>query len=150
MKSLKLLGLLLFVSFASVGQDMSKEKLKLITAKNATLIGEEGNSVRFKFKETQMILVYDERANRMRIITPVAVEKDLNKKILTTLLQANYDTALDAKYAINDGYVWSTYIHPLKELEEPQVLDALHQVRNLLVTYGTYYTSTNLTFGGGK
>ncbi len=31
-------------------------------------------------------------------------------------MQANFDTALDARYAIAKGALWSTFIHPLSDL----------------------------------
>jgi len=35
-------------------------------------------------------------------------------------MQANFDSALDARYAIAKGKLWSAFIHPLSELNEEQ------------------------------
>jgi hypothetical protein len=63
------------------------------------------------------------------------------------LLEANFDRALDPKYSIYKGFLWSTYTHPLAELTVEQVRDALKQVVVLADNYGTTYTSTDMIFG---
>lgn len=62
------------------------------------------------------------------------------------LMEANFHTALDVKYAISDDILWSVFIHPLKELNKDEVLSAINQVYEASVTYGTTYSSTGLTF----
>jgi len=52
------------------------------------------------------------------------------------------------KYALSDEVIWSVFIHPLKELSDHQVLDAIDQVYNASVTFGATYSSTNLVFPG--
>ena len=64
-------------------------------------------------------------------------------------MEANFDRALDAKYAIANGVLWSVFAHPLKELTKEQTIDAFNQVRNLVYNYGSSYTSTDILFGGG-
>ena len=44
--------------------------------------------------------------------------------------------------------MWSVFIHPLKELANHQVLDALDQVHAASITFGTTYSSINLVFPG--
>ena len=65
------------------------------------------------------------------------------------LLQANFDTALDARYSIAKNIVWSLYLHPLGSLDDAQFLAAIGQVVNLATSFGTTYSSGALTFGGG-
>ena len=59
---------------------------------------------------------------------------------------ANFHSALDLKYAISDDVLWSTFIHPLRELTVAQVKDAVSQVYYANRTFGTTYTSTDLVF----
>ena len=66
------------------------------------------------------------------------------------LLAANFDRALDARYAVARGYVWSVFIHPLSLLTDAQFIDGVSQVVTLADTYGTSYTSTDLVFQGGQ
>ena len=45
-------------------------------------------------------VITDENADRMRIISPVVQAEDLDPELMFRLLQANFDTALDARYSI--------------------------------------------------
>jgi hypothetical protein len=64
-------------------------------------------------------------------------------------MQANFDTALDARYAIAQEMLWSTFIHPLSSLDARQFLAGLGQTINLARNYGSSYASGLLSFGGG-
>ena len=64
------------------------------------------------------------------------------------LLRANFDRALDARYAFWKDHLCSVFVHPLSELSEQQFLDAVEQVINLVRNYGSTYSSTELVFGG--
>ena len=96
-----------------------------------------------------IVVITDASNNRMRIITPIAAQDQLDKDELTRLLGANFSSALDAKYALHDGALWSVFTHPLGELTDEQFLDCLAQVTNLANNFGSSYASSNLTFGGG-
>lgn len=94
-----------------------------------------------------LIVLTDESMNRMRIITPVVEVGELDAEAIVNCLSANFDRALDARYAVSGEFLWSAFIHPLEELQESQVVDALMQVATLAVTYGTTFSSSGLTFG---
>ena len=99
------------------------------------------------------MVVTDERANRMRIMTPIQKydpKKEEDVKLAVLLLHANFDRALDAKYAINGGMLWSCFVHPLGSLSEGDLDNALTQVRTLRRNTGTSYSSTDMIFGGGQ
>lgn len=96
-----------------------------------------------------LTVITDENADRMRIISPVAEAEKLDPQLMFRLLQANFDTALDARYSIAKGVVWSLYLHPLATLDDAQFLAAIGQVVNLATSFGTTYSSGALTFGGG-
>jgi len=86
--------------------------------------------------------------NRMRIITPIVQEEDLKQEDLKKVLEANFDRALDAKYSIYNGVLWSVFTHPLGELTNDQFIDAIQQVVTLANNYGSSYSSTDFMFGG--
>ena len=102
----------------------------------------------FHYQERMVLVVTDESHNRMRIITPVVESVEIGEEIWLLALQANFDRALDARYAINGDYLWSAFIHPLRELTEAQFLDALDQVVTLADNFGTSFSSSDLVFGG--
>jgi len=127
-------------------QKMNNKKLhKVLTSVSDTIAGENGYW-QLSHRELPMLVLTDEKHNRMRIITPITLVKDLDKAILRKALEANFHTALDVKYAISEGRVWSVFIHPLKELSDAQVKDAVKQVYSAAVTFGITYTSTDLSF----
>lgn len=94
-------------------------------------------------------VIVDPRANRMRILVPISSAEGLREEDLMRLMQANFDTALDARYAVANGRLWSIFIHPLAELETDQLISGLAQTVVLAQTYGDTYTSGAIMFGGG-
>ncbi len=104
---------------------------------------------RLTVEERTLMVITDERADRMRIITPVAPAEALEPARLARLLQANFDSALDARYAIARGILWTAFIHPLGSLADAEFLAGLGQVVNLAASYGSSYSSGALQFQGG-
>lgn len=96
-----------------------------------------------------ILIITDAAHNRMRIMSPVAMRDKLDAGELARLLEANFGSALDAKYALREDTLWSVFTHPLAELSEEQFLDCAAQVANLANNFGSSYASSNLIFGGG-
>ena len=94
-------------------------------------------------------VIVDPVADRMRILVPISSAEGLSEAELTRLMQANFDTALDARYAIANNRLWSTFIHPLSPLETDQLISGLAQTVTLAQTYGDSYSSGAMMFGGG-
>ena len=144
------LSLLFFILCTqnTIAQDMNPATLKALITQVADTTEAQGNSIRFVYKETFLVCVYDEKANRMRIITPIVEREQLGEEEILNALVANFHSALDVKYALSDEILWSVFIHPLKELSEHQVLDAIDQVYSASATFGNTYSSTDLVFPG--
>lgn len=143
-----LITLIFGLSISAQAQEMSGEKLKLLIEQSAETVEQNGNSIRFSYKERPLICIYDENANRMRIISPIVERNDIGEEELLNAMVANFHSALDVKYALSDEIIWAVFIHPLNELSVHQVLDAVEQVYNASVTFGTTYSSTDLVFPG--
>ena len=94
-------------------------------------------------------IIADPIHDRMRVMSPIARVEDVPPEVLLRAMQANFDTALDARYAIARGVVWATYIHPLSPLQDDQFLSGIGQTANLVRTFGGTFYSGALTFGGG-
>jgi len=137
----------LFLSVMACSQKMDIKNLKLTIAQKAVIINENNNIIEYELDGIRIYLITDELNNRMRMMSGIVEIDKLQENDLQTLLEANYDRALDAKYAISNNVLWSVYAHPLKELEKEQILDALIQVKNLVVNYGTTYNSTDMIYG---
>ena len=103
----------------------------------------------FVIENVGLQVITDEKADRMRIISPILKASSLEKEQLYRLMQANFDTTLDVRYAIANGFLWSTYVHPLSSLSDDAFLTALGQTINAVLTYGTAYSSGLLNYRGG-
>ncbi len=140
-----------FFCFTSISaQEMSLTKLDSIFNSVTDSISSRKSSWSFKIKGVPLMCIADSTHNRMRIISPIVDSDRLTEKLKMASLIANFHTALDVKYAISDNILWSAYIHPLKELSETQVLDAISQVYYANIHFGTTFSSTSLVFPGNK
>ncbi len=142
-------SILFFILFNfSFSQNMNNDKLQELFIEASDSIQGTKGRWQFNIKEVTFICLTDETHNRMRIISPIIESFKLTEELKTNALLANFHTALDVKYAISDDVLWSVFIHPLKELTEAQINDALQQVYFANVTFGTTYSSTSLVFPG--
>ncbi|MEN0004988.1 MAG: CesT family type III secretion system chaperone [Bacteroidota bacterium] len=143
--------LLLFVglttSSISAQSAMNNQKMATIFKQEADLVDGEEGSWNLLYLERVLLVLTDEANNRMRIFTPIIEDKELDNALLRKMLSANFHSALDAKYSLYNGFVISTFTHPLAELTEAQLKDAMRQVVNLADTFGTTFSSTELIFG---
>ena len=120
-------------------QPMTNKKLDdLIRQITSDVVGQVGNW-QFLINKRDILVITDERHNRMRIMSPVTTQDRLNEAELTRLLEANFSSALDAKYALRDQTLWSVFTHPLGELSDEQFLDCVAQVANLANNFGQSY-----------
>ena len=102
------------------------------------------------YMQRELFVITDESANRIRIMTPIIEEENLDQADMKVLLEANFDKALDAKYSLYQGFLWSSFTHPLQELTVEQLKDAMKQVATLADRYGDTYSSTDLVFGAAE
>ncbi len=138
--------LLGFVTTISIAQVMDYSKMdNILHAECDSVVGGNGAWQLF-YRGRMMMLIADVGHNRMRIISPIITREELGQTELENALIANFHSVLDAKYALSEGVMWSAFIHPLKELSETQLRDALSQVFLSAETFGTNYRSTELVF----
>ena len=97
-----------------------------------------------------MIVLTDETNDRMRIVAPIIEASKLDEDLLLDCLTANFHSALDVKYAISEGLLWSVYVHPLSPLTELEIESAIKQVYAAATTFGTTFSSTPLLFGSNQ
>jgi hypothetical protein len=96
-----------------------------------------------------VLVVTDVGANRMRAMVPIRAADAMSPEELQRVMQANFDSALDARYAIAQGRLWGVFLHPFKELERDQLISGIAQTVNVAKTYGSLYTSGAGQFGAG-
>ncbi len=127
---------------------MDNERLGLVLEDVSDALEGSDGKWRFTIKETVFLCLTDEGHNRMRIISPIMEVEQLTEELMLNSLVANFHTALDVKYAVSDEVLWAVFIHPLKELSEQQLRDAISQVYYANLTFGTTFSSTDLVFPG--
>lgn len=106
--------------------------------------------IRFVVDGVPMACISDVPHDRMRLITPVLKTSDLTTEQMDHVLEANFHTALDARYAASHGVLYSVFVHPLSSLTEKDLRAAIQQVSTLAKTFGTSYSSGDLVFGGRR
>ena len=130
---------------------MDNKRLDTVISEHCDSIEERSlGYLQYSYRGVLMLTITDESHNRMRIVSPVALAKDVGTKLLTECMEANFDRALDARYALSGDHLWSAFIHLLDELRETQFVDGMNQVATLAANYGATFTSTDLLFGGGS
>lgn len=140
----------LFATTFTLAQDMDNEKLdEVIHSISDTIQGGNGNW-QFLINGLPIFCVTDESNNRMRFVSPIQHMEEVTAEQMEACMEANFHTALDVRYAISDDILWVAFIHPLRELQPDQALDAIAQVYNAALTFGTTYSSTHLAFPKAK
>ncbi len=134
---------------APASQPMSGERLAELIGKLDPEVVQNGNSLQFSIGERPHFAVWDSSADRMRLLSPIGEVDMLGEALMFRMLQANYDSVLDARYAVAQGLVWSVFVHPLSSLEEKFLASAISQVHMAAETFGSTFSSGELIFGGG-
>lgn len=148
MKYLRTLSiiLLLIPSILVVGQEMDNDQLdQVIHSVSDTIQGGKGNW-QFLINGLPIVCLTDEINNRMRFVSPIQHVDDVTPEQMQACMEANFHTALDVRYAVSEDILWVAYIHPLRELQAEQAVDAIAQVYNAALTFGSSYSSTYLSF----
>lgn len=128
---------------------MSLERMALIlSALDAETI-QQGPTFQLTLADVPLLVITDPANDRMRAMVPIRAADGLDPEELMRLMQANFDTALDARYAVANGRLWGVFIHPLSPLKRDQLISGLVQTVNVARTYGQTYSGGAQVFGGG-
>lgn len=134
---------------ASRHQTMDIARLGQILSALDPHVVRQGNGWRMQIGERVVLVTADARVGRMRAMIPIRGAGRLGADDLRRMLQANFDSALDGRYAIAQGIVWSIFVHPLEGLDKDHLIAGLAQTVTLARTYGTLYSGGSVQFGGG-
>jgi hypothetical protein len=97
--------------------------------------------------DVTVYVISDVEHDRMRIMAPVGELRVKDAGFLTILLRANFDRALDAKYALRNKELWSVFMHPLSTIAPDDLGTFVDQVVRLVKNTGSTYASSELVFG---
>lgn len=126
---------------------MDLERMDGIVRDVGNAVERRGGVWQLELQGVPLTIVTDTRANRMRVVAPVARLTDLTPAHQEAVMLANFHTALDARYAVSGGILYSAFIHPLGSLTDEDLRSALRQTASLVVTFGSSYNSGELVFG---
>jgi hypothetical protein len=96
--------------------------------------------------EVPVFVFCDDEHDRMRLMAPIGVIEELDPDLLHVLLQANYDRALDARYAMRNHELWAVVVHPLATLATDDLPSMFEQLVLLVKNTGSTFASTELVF----
>ena len=102
-----------------------------------------------RVRDISVLIVTDVTSDRMRAMVPIRSTQGLSAEDLLRMMQANFDSTLDARYAVAGGQLWAVFVHPLSPLEKDQFISGLAQTVNVAISYGTLYSSGVGQFNGG-
>ncbi|MCK0167553.1 hypothetical protein MWU52_08345 [Jannaschia sp. S6380] len=134
---------------AAVEGDMDLARMEAVLRALDPAAERAGASFRLTVEDVPVLIVTDPRADRMRAMVPIRSAEGLAPEDMLRMMQANFDSALDARYAVAEGRVWAVYIHPLKSLRRTQLISGIGQTVNVALSYGTLYSSGAMQFGRG-
>lgn len=131
------------------GRQMTGERLGELVKRVDPGASVLGNGYVFRLQERSLRIIFDENADRMRIITPILPASDLPEGLLTRMLQANFDSVLDSRYSIGSGMIWSSFVHRLSSLTDEDFISGISQTTLAAETFGTRFSSGAFVFDGG-
>lgn len=100
-------------------------------------------------EDMSIVAITDQRSHRMRIVAPVAETMGPKSERLRRMMQANFDSTLDASYSSAKGIEWSAFSYLLGSPTDRDFLSGIGQVFNVPKTLGPSYSSGVPMFCGG-
>lgn len=123
------------------------KQLETILRDEASDVQVAPGQISFKYDGRTMLILTSAQHDRMRILAPIKKAEEITTEQRDNMLLANFHTALDGRYAVSNGIVFATFLHPLSSLQDRDFRSALSQVNQLVQNFGTTYSSGALGFG---
>jgi hypothetical protein len=124
------------------GEPMTQSQMETVFADQVDAIMGPSGAIQTQVDGLNVYLISDPANDRMRIIAPIAMVSRLDPRVLGVLLVANFDNTRDARYAISEGVIYSTFLHPISSLTPELVGSAFRQVVNLAKNFGSTYSAS--------
>lgn len=126
-------ALMMGLPIPAISQDSAPQEIPAPQHMTVTRLGEiaarldremvtDGSRFQITIDDIPVLIVTDAAADRMRVMVPIRSAAGLEPEELMRLLQANFDSALDARYAVAQGKLWGVFIHPLRALEPQELI----------------------------
>mmetsp|Transcript_16633 Transcript_16633/g.24198 ORF Transcript_16633/g.24198 Transcript_16633/m.24198 type:complete len:206 (+) Transcript_16633:80-697(+) len=137
--------------YTSANEDSIKSAIAMVDfiIDHGSEVTVKNNLVNFKYDGVSMGLKYHTRTDRVQMVTQVAARvSDLEDGQLVRMLEANYHTMNDVRYAVDEGKVYAAFLYPLSDLDVEYFHDVLKQVVSAKKTFGTKYSAGSWVFSG--
>ena len=127
---------------------MTQDEMERLVINHVDVIEQIQGYVVFTYKQVKIALISDVKHDRMRMISPITEYAKVTTKQKDLIMEANFHSALDARYASSNDTLYSAFIHPMSSLNKADILSAIEQVATLALTFDSSYSSGTLSFGG--
>jgi len=125
---------------------MTQGRMELLFADRVDAIMGPPGAIQTRVDGINVYLISDPENDRMRIVAPISMAEGVDPRVNAILLSANFHSTLDARYAISDGVIYGTFLHPISSLSPELLESALAQVLSLAKTFGSSFSSGQLHF----
>lgn len=125
---------------------MTQGKMEILFADQVDAIMGPPGAIQTRVDGINVYLISDPANDRMRIVAAISMVDNVDPRLNAILLRANFHSTLDTRYAISDGVVYGTFLHPISSLSPELLESALAQVLSLAKTYGSSFSSGELHF----
>ena len=123
---------------------MTQGRMELLFADQVEAIMGPPGAIQTRIDGINVYLISDSENDRMRLVTPISMVETVDPRINEILLRANFYSTLDARYAISDGVIYGTFLHPISSLSPELLSSALAQVLSLTKTFGSSFSGGEL------
>ena len=84
-----------------------------------------------KNSQIHLLVILSEDRNWLRLLSPIAAESEA-MSLLPQLLEDNFDTTLEVRYALNQNVLWGVYHHRLESLTTEDLESAIASIVTLV------------------
>jgi hypothetical protein len=123
---------------------MTQARMEILFADQVEAIMGPPGAIQTRIDGINVYLISDSENDRMRLVTPISMVETVDPRINEILLRANFYSTLDARYAISDGVIYGTFLHPISSLSPELLSSALAQVLSLTKTFGSSFSGGEL------
>ena len=109
-------------AFKNIEESMTSQRLGEIVLGLDGKARIQGNYMQLTVLEVPITVIADPKSNRMRAFSPFRNLDGVDGQTMYRMMQANFDSALDARYAIAKDFLISVYVHPLSQLSKNQFI----------------------------
>jgi len=126
------------------GEPMTQARMELLFSDEVDAIVGPPGAIQTQIDGISIYLISQPTFDRMRIVAPIAMAQNLNRRVLEVLMEANFRSTMDGRYAISEGVIYAVFMHPISSLEPELLRSGLAQVVSLVKTFGTTFSSGDI------